>query len=80
MLLSHHRLSDSEIEANAPLVAAGILRHPASLLMRAATISALADLVARHPPSATAPECLLVSDAVGFVEAIEIAISREARP
>ena len=66
------------IEANAPQLAAGILRHPASLLLADATVAALADLVVRHPPRASTPECRLIGDAVAFVEAVETQISRRA--
>ena len=71
--------SHSLIAARAPQLAADILQHPASLLLRASTVSALADLVARQPPSASPRECWLIGEAVGLIEAVEIALGRGAR-
>jgi hypothetical protein len=72
-------LSSREIEANAALVAAEVLAHPASLLLAGRAISALASIAGRDPPSISGPECRLLADALLLVDAVEIAASQEVR-
>lgn len=70
--------SDSEIEANAAVVAAGILAHPARLLLASTAVATLATIANREPPSSASPqECRLLHDAVTLVDAVEIRLGQE---
>jgi hypothetical protein len=73
------RIGDSEIEANAALVAAQVLAHPASLLLAGSTISALASIAGRDQPSISGPERRLLIEVLALVDAVEIAASQEVR-
>jgi hypothetical protein len=73
------RIADSEIEANAPLLATEVLAHPASLLLAASAISALASIAGRDPASISGPERRLLVEVLALVDAVEIAASREVR-
>jgi hypothetical protein len=71
--------TDSEIEANGALVAAEVLAHPASVLLAASAISALASIAGRDPPSISGPERRLLIEVLTLVDAVEIAASLEVR-
>jgi hypothetical protein len=73
-------LTDRDLQANADLIAAGLLAHPASLLISSTAVAALVRIAARDPPAASPPERRLLRGALDLLDAAEIAAGREARP
>jgi hypothetical protein len=75
-----HPPSPAEIDANATLVAAELLAHPAALLMPSPAVAALAAIAVRERPGISEPERRLLAQALELAREVENRLSMEARP